>query len=203
MTAMEGQKTCARHGQIAEIKQKTSEPLNTYSSARDVSRKVMTKIKAVWGDHSFEIEQGYAPSGDKIAVLCWTNGPTVKEVNVELAELYTPMALGWGMSYGVPHIQFSRTFSPEVLVAALLHVMLEQEVFAAPPRATKSWTRSIFVPALDFLHNLTEPDFFISHKLLEQSEKLLVKFPPEEKLFDMMWISQICLLSIPVVKKNS
>lgn len=199
--AVEGQDTCPRHGKFSDLQHSPEVLLNTHSSLRDVARRVRAKIKEIWPDLLFEITEGYSITGEKIGVIIWTNGPTVEEVNLALVELYAPMALGWGMSYGVPQIECSRDYSPEVLVAALFHVMVDKGIVEAPKKVTRTWMRAIFVPALDFLHGVADPEQQIDGRLLAAADKLLLKFPPEEKLFDMTWITQICFLAVPAVKK--
>lgn len=201
--ALEGEEVCSHHGHMTfMVDPENAALLTAGSSMRDVGRRVRTHLRKVWPDVEFEFLQGTSSKAQEVTVIRWTNGPTEQEVTVKLASLYSPMALGWGMSHGLPSVECSRVYSPVAVVAAVIQEMVNQQVTSSPKKPSKRWVRGIFVPALTALERTSDPENGFDEPVLQAAARMVDRCPPEgENVFDLVWIMQVCVMSILSVKR--
>lgn len=201
--ALDGEEVCSHHGHMTlMVNPENAALLTTASSMRDVGRRVRTHLKKVWPEIEFDFLQGTSTKAEEVTVVRWTDGPTEQEVTVELSGLYSPMALGWGMSHGLPHLECSRVYTPVAVVAAVIQEMVNQEIVSSPKKPSKRWVRGLFVPALTVLERTPNPDSAFPENILEVAERMVERCPPEdENVFDLVWIMQVCVMSTLSVKR--
>ena len=161
-----------------------------------------THLRKVWPEIDFVFLQGTSTKAEEVTVVRWTDGPTEQEVTVELSGLYSPMALGWGMSHGLPHLECSRVYTPVAVVGAVIQEMVNQQIVSSPKKPSKRWVRGLFVPALTVLERTADPGNAFPEDILGVAERMVERCPPEgENVFDLVWIMQVCVMSTLSVKR--
>jgi hypothetical protein len=197
LTVIEGEHVCALHANMIAIGRVDERaPLTTSSSQRDVSRRVLGSITKTWPSVVFELKKGWAATGNEVLVLCWTNGPTETQVQKSLSGLFSSVALGWGMPAGAPGVECSRSYSPEVLVAALIEQSMLSEPELPGKKVTHAWVRKLLVPSIGFLQRVENPDEALDRSLVEAAERIIERCPPEDNLMDRVWLAQVTVFAV-------
>lgn len=197
MWAISGESVCSSHDRATTLRSDIEDmaPLGLLSSQRDVSRRVATCASRRWPSVEFDFRIGKTASNEDVMVLLWTDGPSVKQVRAELRGLYDLPALGWGLPYGPPGVEFSRSPSPEVLVAFLIEQALSQQPEHPGKTVGRAWVRRLLRPALDAFEAITEPEVFMTPQILDSAKSIIDKCPPNRKtLIDDKWLPQVCLM---------